>query len=417
MLNTALPAAYIRRSVARRGDPGDVSREFQTDKVRALAGDDGAALHIIDGDWGRSASTDKTNLRTAFLALMDDIEAGSVSHLYAYSPDRLARSVEWTARLVNACRRAGVPITTTAGTVAPDDPAARAMFHMLAVMNENALDEMERKAKASASTRKDRGELTGGRAYGDVRTLRNGETRGAAEDAALVVATFREAGSYFTAARLLNDRKVPARSGGKWYARTVQRIVNRQDPTSVRPGHRRGVRAGASSHRLAGLLRCHCGAVMGQTVSGEGTPRYRCAVGAADPSHSRPYIVSERRILPWVKDEAARYRPPRAVKTAEERKGERDAIVAARSRLALAMAAIPPAIDEATWRAEDAKLAALLDTLDATGRTRLLPDGVDWSWPPEHVNAVLRSFLSHIVLDAHLRPVDAVWLLPEWRRP
>jgi len=40
------------------------------------------------------------------------------------SPDRLARSVEWSARLVNACRRAGVPITTT-GTE-PDPHLGRA---------------------------------------------------------------------------------------------------------------------------------------------------------------------------------------------------------------------------------------------------------------------------------------------------
>ena len=35
------------------------------------------------------------------------VERGEVSALYAYSTDRLARSVEWSARLLNACRRAG----------------------------------------------------------------------------------------------------------------------------------------------------------------------------------------------------------------------------------------------------------------------------------------------------------------------
>jgi DNA invertase Pin-like site-specific DNA recombinase len=415
VLNTARPAAYIRRSVARRGDPGDVSREFQTDKVRALAGDDGATLRIIDGDWGRSASTDKTNLRTAFLALMDDIEAGSVSHLYAYSPDRLARSVEWTARLVNACRRAGVPITTTAGTVAPDDPAARAMFHMLAVMNENALDEMERKAKASASTRKDRGELTGGRAYGEVRTLRNGEIRGAGEDAALVLATFHEAGSYFAAARLLNDRKVPARSGGKWYARTVQRIVNRQDPTTVRPGHRRGVRAGPASHRLAGLLRCHCGANMGQTVSGEGTPRYRCAVGAADPSHSRPYIVSERRLLPWVMDEAARFRAPADAAYLADRDDDRLAAIA-EERRKLALAFARGGLDDETYQAEDDRLVAEAADIEARGGLRDIPQAIDWDeWSPSAINGALRGLWSVVKLGPDLRPVEATWLVPEWR--
>lgn len=428
MLNTAQPVAYIRRSVARRGDPGDVSREFQTDKVRALANGDGPTLRIIDGDWGRSASTDKTGLRTAFLALLEEIETGQVSHVYAYSPDRLARSVEWSARLVNACRRAGVSITTTAGTVAPDDPAARAMFHMLAVMNENALDEMERKAKASAGTRKARGDATGGRPFGEVRTLKNGETRGADEDADLVVATFHEAGSYFEAARLLNDRHVPARSGGLWYPRTVQRIANRQDPTTVRPGHRRGVRSVSPLHRLAGLLRCHCGAVMGQTVSGEGTPRYRCSLGAADPSHSRPYIVSERRLMPAIRDEVAHLRaidpatgePVDAVTLATDNAAQRGAL-AARLERANDLFVLGP--KEGGWTRErrDAEAAAVAAELARLGRAEAVVavPTIDWTWPPREVNAVLRAILERVQLGPDLRPLPYpdgfAWTVPEWR--
>src|SRR5829696_1966939 len=100
MLDYAAPVAYIRRSVARTGDPGDVSRDFQTDKVRSLAAADGLGLRIIDGDWGRSASTDKTDKRLAFLELLAAVERGEVSTIYAYSTDRLARSVQWAARLL-----------------------------------------------------------------------------------------------------------------------------------------------------------------------------------------------------------------------------------------------------------------------------------------------------------------------------
>jgi DNA invertase Pin-like site-specific DNA recombinase len=407
MLNTAQPAAYIRRSVARRGDPGDISREFQTEKVRALANGDGPTLRIIDGDWGRSASTDKTAQRTAFLALLEDIEQGRVSHVYAYSPDRLARSVEWSARLVNACRRAGASITTTAGTVAPDDPAARAMFNMLAVMNETALDEMERKARASAGTRKAHGEMTGGRSYGEVRTLKSGEVRGADEDAALVVATFHEAGSYFEAARRLNDRHVPARSGGQWYPRTVQRIVNRQDPTTARYG-RRGVPSVSRLHRLAGLLRCHCGAVMGQTVSGEGTPRYRCPNGVADASHSRPYIVPERAILPWVKAEAGRVRLPKQVELAD-RDSRVDELTEDKRRLSFSF--VHRGIDEPTYLEQLAAIDTELDRLDLAGRIVDVPR-IDWTWPPERINHVLRTFFKFVVLDTAMHPVRAEWLLP-----
>lgn len=410
MLDSARPVAYIRRSVARRGDPGDVSREFQTGKVRALANGDGPALRVIDGDWGKSAATDKTDQRTAFLALLEDVERGAVSHLYAYSPDRLARSVEWSARLVNACRRAGVPITTTAGTVAPDDPAARAMFNMLAIMNETALDEMERKAKASAATIRERGQVTGGRAYGEVRTLRNGETRGDGEDPAAVLDAFREAGSYFGAARLLNERNVPSRSGRAWYPRTVQRIVNRQDPATARYG-RRGAPSVSRLHRLAGLLRCHCGAVMGQTVSGEGTPRYRCPNGVADPSHSRPYIVPERALMPWIIEEADRFRVPGdAIELDKRNEAKRAGLAAKRDRI-IDMAAdgvIDKSERDRRLALVDADLGAIVDV----PATVAVPGGIDWSWPPESINAVLRTYWYTVELGPDMRPVRADWRLP-----
>jgi hypothetical protein len=62
MKNTARPLAYVRRSTRSRNDPGDLSREFQVSKVRELAGADADRLDVRDHDWGRSASTDKTDL-------------------------------------------------------------------------------------------------------------------------------------------------------------------------------------------------------------------------------------------------------------------------------------------------------------------------------------------------------------------
>src|SRR5690349_21098602 len=121
MANHSRPVAYIRRSSRSRNDPGDVSREFQTREVQRLAGPDAARLEVVDADWGRSGSTDKTVRRLAFLTILDEIEQGRISTLYAFATDRLARSVEWSARLLNACRRAGVPIVTSEGRFEPDD--------------------------------------------------------------------------------------------------------------------------------------------------------------------------------------------------------------------------------------------------------------------------------------------------------
>ena len=418
----ALPVAYIRRSVARRGDPGDVSREFQTAKVRALANGDGPTLRILDGDWGKSAATDKTEQRTAFLAMLEDIEHGRVSHVYAYSPDRLARSVEWSARLVNACRRAGTSITTTAGTVAPDDPAARAMFNMLAVMNETALDEMERKAKASADSRKRQGDAIGQRPYGEVRTLRDGRVVGEDEDVALVVATFREAGSYFAAARLLNDRKMlPPPNGREWYPRTVQRIVNRADKTTRPLGHRRGVRS-FGNRLFSGLLRCHCGAPMGQTTS-NWAPKYRCPNGVANADHPRPYMVSEARLIDAMVEEASHLDVPHdRVETVAADEAKRHALEAKRDRY-LDMYG-EGLIDRAT---RDARLAVVKDeeaALDAARALVDVPEDVDWEAPPAEINALLRALWERVDLGRDLMPLPPtrarptggfVWRAPHWR--
>jgi DNA invertase Pin-like site-specific DNA recombinase len=416
------PVAYIRRSVARRGDPGDVSREFQTEKVRSLANGDGPTLRILDGDWGKSAATDKVNHRLAFLAMLEDIEAGRVSHVYAYAPDRLARSVEWAARLVNVCRRAGVPITTTAGTVAPDDPAARAMFNMLAVMNETALDEMEHKARSSIDVRRNRGDTIGQRPYGEVRTRKDGVVVGADEDAAVVLDAFREAGSYFGAARILNDRKVPTRNGAKWYPRTVQRIVNRYDRHTVPLGVRRGVRT-LGSRMLSGLLWCHCGARMGQTVSGEGTPRYRCPIGAADPTHSRPYIVPERKLLPAVMAEAARLKVPGDV--VQLREASTAALAALETKRdgigdAYAAGAFGPVGSEAARAKLTERLAAIDEEAkeqEAVEYLEAIPQSVDFTQPPEIVNTILRAMWSRVELGPDLRPLSDgfVWRRKEWR--
>ena len=411
------PVAYIRRSVARRGDPGDVSRDFQTAKVRALANGDGPALRIVDADWGISADREKTHKRLAFLELMAAVERGEVSTIYAFALDRLARSVQWSARLLDACEDAGTIVVTGEGRFDPTDDRDRQMFHFYAMQNEGAIRGMKRKAQASVGTRRTRGDAIGQRPYGEVRTRKDGTVAGADENAALIVATFREAGSYFAAARLLNDRGIPTRNGAQWYPRTVQRIVNRQDRRTVPLGHRRGVRS-TGSRLFSGLLTCHCGAPMGQTVSGEGTPRYRCPNGGTDPAHSRPYMISERKLLEVMKAEAAHLRVPYdQVQMAATDQAQRAALDAQRDRWIEQYG--EGLIDKAT---RDARLAAVdsaVAALDVIQALVDVPQAVDWTITETNtiaaVNAVLRALWKEVHLGHDLMPERFVWWMPEWR--
>src|SRR4051812_41655029 len=117
MLNSARPVAYIRRSNQTKQE----SKDAQTAAVRDLARANGDAdrLVLLEADWGKSGATDKTEQRLDFLRLLDMVEKGEASAVYAIDIDRLARSIEYAARLWNFCRRAQVPIITSAGRLEP----------------------------------------------------------------------------------------------------------------------------------------------------------------------------------------------------------------------------------------------------------------------------------------------------------
>ena len=458
----AQPYAYIRRSVASRADPGDISRDFQTNAVRGLAGDDADRLVILDGDWGRSAATDKTARRLAFLSLMEKVEAGEVSALYAYSGDRLARSVEWASRLWNACKRAGVPITTTTYRFNPanrDDDGGWSIWHYQAVGNEQALMGMERKAKASVERRQARNEAAGLPPNHGMGRKRYGARDG--EDLRLVLEAFDKAGSFSGAAKLLNGEaevcskacerdhehvgpKVATRDGSRWTGTVVGRIVQRER-RDIAKQVRRGVAAKAP-RMFTGLLLCDCGhrltsmprraGVNGQKTE---TVGYFCAEGRNQANHPKPYTIAERKVLAHVAGVFAEFNAlwhmkPDPSKVAPEDLAERLADLDAkrdrwveqygeglidRAARDKRLAAIALERDEV-----EAQIGALTDL--ATRRERI----IDWGAPPAEVNARLRLYLDHIdIVHEHgtIRPTitaggwvrglnEWVWGSPEAKR-
>jgi DNA invertase Pin-like site-specific DNA recombinase len=421
------PTAYIRRSVASRADPGDVSREFQTEAVRALAGPDADRLHIIDADWGRSAATDKTDRRLAFLALLDSIEAGDVSTLYAYSTDRLARSVEWSARLLNACRRAGVPIVTREGRIAPGDAGSALLFNVLAAVNENALSGMEAKARATIGRRQARNVAAGREPNAGM-----GRKCYGPETTAAVLAAFDAAGSFLGAAKALTAAGVPSYLGGKpnpranggtygWNVKTVSRIVRRERPGMPKVG-RQGA-APRARRLLSGLLVCGapgCGQILSSMPRPGGRQiAYYCRKAHNDRAHPRPYVVSERFLLPWIRAEVERLRlPVDAVQLGLEAGAERADLDAQRERLALGYAR--GGLKQDTYEAEDAALAARLaelgDTEEAAAVSPIRPEEWD-TWTPADLGSYIRAILRSVTLGPDMRPVSAVWRNPALRRP
>lgn len=78
----------------------------------------------------------------------------------------------------------------------------------------------------------------------------------AGEEAAAVLAAFREAGNYSATAKLLNESGVKPRNGRLWWASAVRLFVRRLDPSIAAQPTSRGYKVGGTEFFLAKLLRC-----------------------------------------------------------------------------------------------------------------------------------------------------------------
>jgi hypothetical protein len=249
------------------------------------------------------------------------------------------------------------------------------------------------------------------------------------EDVAVVMAAYREAGSYSGAAKLLNERGVKPRSSKRgWWPSSVNVVMRRLDPTIGRRGER-GVRSGGSAFLFARLLRCPtCGTMLTGTRDrqeilrkkrdkppelGPGRVRYSCRLGTALP-HPR-ISVSEHLILPAIRAEVDRLRTPESVETAASDDARRADLEARRARIIDLFEA--GHIDRADRERRLAVIHDALVNLDDQRAIMAVPK-VDWTWPPRELNAVLRAILARVELDpTTFQPVPDkfVWTMPEWR--
>lgn len=406
------PVAYIRRSFSRRNDPGDRSREFQVNEVRRLAGADAPDLVVKDRDWGVSAAREETHRRLDFLDMLEMIERGEISTVYAYSVDRLARSVQWSARLLDACEDAGTTIVTGEGRYDPADDGSRTLYGFTAIQNEAALRQMRRKAQATIAVRRERKDHLGPAPYGtkvvDGKLVDNPDER-----VAILEAAYRAAGSLQGAARRLNAQKVATRSGKPWRATTLRGILGRSGALPRRPA--RG-RPPARDYLFARLLRCHCGAMMTGRANTKGRRgfAYECKQAALTTRHGRS-SVSEALLTPAIQAEAARLTTPDAVNMdvvdVEVRRSE---LLERRERVTETYLDPRSGMTREKRDAEWDAIDGALDTLDTIDNVEVVPS-IDWSWETRKLNAVLRALWERVELGPDLLPCGFGWRVPEWR--
>lgn len=402
------PVAYLRKSRVVR--ERDLSWEVQESKVRELAdqhGENGNLLLL--SDWNRSGGKGKK--RPGYEQLLTMLEADKVTALYGYSLSRLSRSITDFTALAELCIRRGVPIRLAADQHLDFSTASgRFVVNVLASAAQMERELASERSKDTVAVRRARGDRIGHPNYGE----RPGESVEA------VLEAYRDAGSVIGAGRLLNQRGVPTRVGRPWTTTSVRDILDRHHalPYRKRPGAKN-----AAPFTLFHLLRCSCGGHMAAsritTTGGTKSKRYtqvvyRCLSGRTNPSHSPRQSISERKLMPWVQAEAARFRVPfDAVQIAEADEGRRLELEARRSRV------IDNYEDGLIDKAQrDARLLTIgegLASIEGGERILEVPEEVPWDADPKALNAFLRTLWDHIELDVDLQPVRAVWRVPEWR--
>jgi DNA invertase Pin-like site-specific DNA recombinase len=409
----ATAIGYLRKSKV--SSDRHVSWEVQEAQIRELAAKHGDADLELLSDWGRSGRAEKRHLRPEYLRLRELIAADAVSVVYSYSLSRIARSLRDYADLAELCREHRVTIRLAKeGELDYGTASGRLQIGMLALFAQMEAELAQERARDTIQVRRARGDVIGSVGYGQ--RLRNGQPEARPDqDVNTVIDTYRRTGSFGGTARELNAAGVPSRFGKPWSAKTVRDVLRRTAPDdlAVAVHHSRQGVKGKGQGILYRLLRCPCGQILTPKVNqARGITAYICFRGRYDASHVRPYQVAEHRILPWVQAEVARLRPPEAVLLAEEDAVRRVELQARRRRV------LDNYEDGLIDKSErDRKLEAIvteLERLDARTRLVAVPE-IDWGWPPQTLNGVLRTILGAIDLDGRMKPIRANWLVPEWR--
>jgi hypothetical protein len=150
-----------------------------------------------------------------------------------------------------------------------------------------------------------------------------------------------------------------------------------------------------------------------------GTAYYCARAKVAGTAVHSPGWVREAALLPIIRAEADRLRVPNAagraanaVAIGDTDANGRESLAERRRRLGLAFAA--GALDEPTFRAELAAVDASVERIEAAAEIVELPP-LDWSQPPEIVNAILRALFEPIQLGADMGVSEIRWRAPELR--
>jgi DNA invertase Pin-like site-specific DNA recombinase len=402
---TGVPVAYLRRSRVDTRRPGTLSHEQQLTAIRRIAEQHGDAEQLVVlEDWGRSGREEKLAGRQGFARLEAMVAAGEVAAVYAYDLSRLGRSLITAHRLAKACAEREIPIRCADG-YSPDisNSIGKLVLNVLSSIAEYYADNVQERARVTTMMRRQRGDRIGKAPYGQ--RVRDGKLEpNPDEDLAQLLEAFRKAGTVQGAARALNAAGVPTRSGGPWRSSNLSGILAAAGVLTRRP---RAGRPSTRAYRLAGLLRCSCGATMtGRTEYGRTAVSYECRRSRTLPDHPRPLSVPETAVLPWIREHVDglawgdRVEMPAAAIDVDELAAKRRRILDNYE---------DGLIDRSARNEKLAEVDALIAAGTRPASLEALPASIDWTWPVEDVHRLLQLLVEHVQLGEDMRPAAIAW--------
>jgi site-specific DNA recombinase len=234
---TKLAVGYIRVSTQDQASEG-VSLDAQETRIVAWCKSQGWDPSIF-ADCGLSGG--RADNRPGLQQALEAVESAGSGVLVVYSLSRLARSVRDTLALAERLQKAGCDLVSLTEGIDTTTATGTMVFRLLAVLAEFERDLTAERTKGALAVKKANGESYGEVPYGYRRV---GEPKRGRKDAPsptlepdpsqqkviVHICSAREKGwSWQTIANDLNGhpKYEAGPKGGKWHARTVQRIYER----------------------------------------------------------------------------------------------------------------------------------------------------------------------------------------------
>lgn len=417
------PAAYLRKSKDAATKADHLALLMASVKAHGHNGDT-----VVYDDWARSGDIDKLGKRTEWKRLCDAIEAGEHDVVFMNSLDRGGRSIEEWLRFVRLARSRSVRVIADGVDYSASENRDRLIFEAWSA--EKELDRAKERSARTVAIRRGRGDVTTGghgAPYG-YEWKRAGDVGADGDPRRIVVvpnpdepmeplmsAIEDTRGNVLQAARLLNERGVPTRSGRPWDPRVLTRALDRQGAPRARRGSSvNGRRRAPSDAPLSRLVECHCGATMTperDRRSGKWLGLV-CAVGrkAGMEAHGRT-VARSRHVIDRLTEEL-HYSRIVVEKSAPSDNAKRRTDLEARRRK-LGIALTDDAISEDEYRRRMDIVKRDLDALDDDVTTESEWIGfsprtalVDWTADDATVGEQLRRVVRVVRLGEDMMPAE-----------